>query len=172
MTTLLLLRHAKSSWDDTGLADIDRPLNDRGLRAAPVMGRYMASRTLFPDRILCSSAKRTRETLGLILGHLRSDSEVTITDRLYWNSEDSYLPVIGELAGPSRTVLVIGHNPGIHDTALEAVGAGDPTIHSALAEKFPTCALAVITVPGPDWPAIVPGSGMLRDFVRPRDLTD
>lgn len=170
MVRLLLLRHAKSSWDNPRQSDFERPLNGRGHRAVPLIGRYMAREQLFPDRILCSSAQRTRETLAGLLGFLRTPGDVSITERLYHDAEDSYLPLIRSMAGSARTLLVIGHNPAIQDTALEIVGHGDRVLRAAVHEKYPTAALSVITVEMDDWLMVTPGSGTLEQFVRPRDL--
>lgn len=172
MLRLFLLRHAKSSWDNPRQSDFDRPLNERGRRAVPLVGRYMARENLFPDRILCSSAQRTRETLAGLLGYLKTQGDVSITDRLYHEAEDSYLPLIRSMAGTARTLLVIGHNPATQDTALEIVGQGDQSLRAAIDEKYPTAALSVITIDIDDWLMMNPGSGTLERFVRPRDLED
>ena len=164
------MRHAKSSWNNPGMADIARPLNARGRRTAPLIGRYLADHRLFPDRILCSSAQRARETLAGLLPFLPASSETTITGRLYSDPDDTYLPLIHSLAGVAKTVLLIGHNPSIQDTAIAAIGAGDNEKIAAITEKYPTGALAVITFEGDDWKAIEPQSGNLEDFIRPRDL--
>lgn len=130
----------------------------------------MAREHLFPDRILCSSAQRTRETLAGLLGFLKNPSDVTITDRLYHEAEDTYLPQIRTLAKQAKTLLVIGHNPATQDTALEIVGSGNPHLRAAIEQKYPTAALSVITFEADDWLKIQAGTGTLEQFVRPRDL--
>lgn len=170
MIRLLLLRHAKSAWDDQTLPDIARPLNARGQRAAPLMGRYLRDQGLFADRILCSSSQRTRETLAGLLPFLRRSSEITITESLYRDSEDTYLPEIRARGGTAPTLLLIGHNPAMQETALDCVGTGDRAARDALEDKFPTAALAIVTFDVDDWSAVTSRSGTLKDFVRPRDL--
>lgn len=172
MLRLLLLRHAKSSWDHPGMADIDRPLNDRGRRSTPVIGRYMAENGLIPDRILCSSAQRTRETLAGLLPFFKAPVDVNITGRLYHTTEDTYLPVIRSMAGTAKTLLLIGHNPATQDTALETVATSNSADLAAMDIKFPTCALAEISFAAKTWQAVGENSGNLERFIRPRDLQD
>ena len=112
MKTLLLVRHAKSSWDHPGVDDHDRPLNARGRRDAPEMGRRLAERGLVPDRILSSTALRARTTAQLIAEGLGFDVDRIILDeRLYAASADEVLRVIGEIDGDVGTAMVVGHNP-------------------------------------------------------------
>lgn len=179
MLTLFLLRHAKSSWTDQNLPDFDRPLAPRGHKAAPRIGAFMADRGFAPDRILCSSAQRTRETLALVLPHLGGDCDITLTRSVYEsNDEHDLLALIatqsahqsGPTPAPHRLML-IGHNPTMQDLALALAGNGAPDDRAALAEKFPTAALAVLTFDGTDgWAGLAPGSGLLTHFIRPRDL--
>ncbi|MBP5856123.1 histidine phosphatase family protein [Marivibrio halodurans] len=181
MLTLFLLRHAKSSWSDQNLPDFDRPLAPRGHKAAPRIGAYMADRGFAPGRILCSSAQRTRETLALVLPHLDGDCDVTLTRSVYEsNDEHDLLALIAAQSAPPFTprpvtgahrLMLIGHNPAMQDLALALAGNGAPDDRAALAEKFPTAALAVLTFDGTDgWAGLAPGSGLLTHFIRPRDL--
>jgi len=172
MLRLLLLRHAKSAWSDLDLPDIARPLNARGLRSTPLIGRYLEKQALYPDRVLCSVSRRTRETLAGLLPFLRNPCEITISEQIYRNSETSYLAPIRGLAGPAETLLLIGHNPATQDTALATIGSGDPVLRAAIGEKYPTGALAFIRFEATDWADIVPGSGHLEAFVLPRDLEE
>ena len=143
MKTLLLVRHAKSSWDHPGTPDHDRPLNDRGLRDAPVMGRRLAERGVAPDVILSSTAVRARTTAELIADALGFGAERVITDeRLYAASADEVLRVIGELDPEVTSAIVVGHNP---ETASLAHRFSDE-IH-----EMPTCAVAEFTFDVPAW---------------------
>lgn len=169
MTSLLLLRHAKSAWDDQALPDIARPLNSRGLNAARQMAVHFAAQSLVPDRILCSTARRARETLAGLLPTMAGGCEIVIDDRLYRDSEDSYLPLIAELGG-GTTLLVIGHNPAIQLTALELIGTGPVEQRAAIERKYPTGALARLELADDRWARLKPGTATLAAFVKPRDL--
>lgn len=168
MPTLMLLRHGKSSWDEPGLADRDRPLNARGRRDAETMAAVIAQ-DHWPDRILCSPALRTRQTLAALIPHLADESIIAITDRLYEAGGEDYRHVIVAEGGDSQRLLVIGHNPAIEETASILIGSGDKALRGQLAAKFPTAALAVIAFDG-DWRGLRPKSGRLVTFLRPRDL--
>src|SRR5918994_6226511 len=112
MKTLLLIRHAKSSWEHSGVSDHDRPLNERGLRDAPLMGRRLAERGVVPDVILSSTALRARATAKLLADALGSGAAHIVTDeRLYAASADEVLEVVGELGSEVSCAAVVGHNP-------------------------------------------------------------
>jgi phosphohistidine phosphatase len=167
---LLLLRHAKSAWDVAGLADFDRPLAARGRRAATMIGEHLAAHRLIPDRILCSSSRRTRETLIGILPMIPSDLEIRITRDLYEVSADAYLDCVGALGGSARSLMLIGHNPTMQDTALELIGSGNPALRDEIAAKFPTAGLAVIDFDIHKWSELRPRTGRVVAFFRPREL--
>jgi phosphohistidine phosphatase len=168
--TLLLLRHAKSSWDDPELEDFDRPLAKRGARAAREMGAFIRKEELRPDLVLCSGAVRTRATLALVLPELGPPPpEIIHEDALYLAEPAEILAQIRR-AGAARRVMVIGHNPGLHAIALSLVGDGGRRDITALATKFPTAALAVISFDGEDWGAVRPAAGRLVRYVTPRTL--
>ncbi|WP_018185066.1 SixA phosphatase family protein [Kaistia granuli] len=167
---LLLLRHAKSAWDVAGLADFDRPLAPRGRRAATMIGEHLATHRLVPDRILCSSARRTRETLMGLMPMIPSDLDIRITRDLYDVGADAYLDCIGALGGNARHLMLIGHNPSIQDTALELIGNGNPALREEIAAKFPTAGLAVIDFDIHKWSELRPRTGRIVAFFRPREL--
>ena len=167
MPRLFLLRHAKSSWDDVSADDFDRPLNARGRAAAPVMGSHIAAHGLTPEKILCSSARRARETLAALLPHLDEDIDVRLTRELYLAGEDRMIDQIRAHGGTATKLLVIGHDPGIRDTALALLGDGASPIHDAIAAKFPTAALLVIDFPAVKWVDIEPATGRAVAFLRP-----
>jgi phosphohistidine phosphatase len=160
---LFLLRHAKSSWDDAGLADRDRPLAPRGRRAVEVMARHLRDETISPSLVLSSPARRTRETLD----GLAPSGEVQIEDELYGASAADLLERLRRLPDSKESVMLIGHNPAIQELALSLAGAGDR--RADLERKFPTGALATLTVPD-SWHELGPGSADLVEFVRPKDL--
>lgn len=170
MYTLILFRHAKSSWDNPDCADIDRPLNGRGRRAAPAMGKYLISAGLKPDLILCSPACRTRETAKLALEAMGCSTELRYVDGLYLADAARMASLIQETPVVLQKLMLIGHNPGLQDLALELVGKGPSELIGPLEAKFPTGAIAVITLPCKAWRDVGPGSGTLKSFVTPRDL--
>ncbi len=170
MLTLILLRHAKSSWDDSSLDDFDRPLARRGEAAAPRMGAYMKAQGLAPDLILCSSAVRARQTLDLVLPQLPGKPEVRHEKGLYLAPPDALLARIRKIDPKMRQVMVVGHDPGMHMLAVELSGSGEPARLEALARKFPTAALAVIRFKGRVWSNVGPAKGALELFVSPKML--
>jgi phosphohistidine phosphatase len=112
MLTLSLLRHAKSSWADSRLKDIDRPLNERGEKDAPRMGGHLARQGLVPDLVLCSPAVRTRQTLALVLPHLKPSPEIVYDDALYPGTPPAILKRLRNVAAEVRHAMIVGHNPG------------------------------------------------------------
>lgn len=167
MLHLLLLRHAKAVPAVPGMNDRDRPLAARGTRDAGLMGEAMKAD--LPDAVLCSPAKRTRETLAAVLAHLPTKPAVEFPDEFYEAGHD-YRDAIAAHGGEAKRLLVVGHNPTIHRTALALTGSGDAALHAMLSGKFPTAALAVIAFDVPAWRNIKPGSGELLAFRRPKDL--
>jgi phosphohistidine phosphatase len=166
MVTILLLRHAKSRWDEPGVADHDRGLAPRGLRAAPRMGRWAKANTALPDRVLCSTAKRAAETARLFLDAAGIDPPVESVAQIYEASAATLLQLVQAQAGTGR-MLLVGHDPGIHDLALMLAGQG---VDARLDAKFPTAALAVIGFDAAGFDGVRPGEGRLAAFVRPKDL--
>ena len=172
MLTLSLLRHAKSSWSDARLKDCERPLNERGERAAPRMGAFMARRGLVPDLVLCSTALRARRTLDLVLPRFngRSAPKVVYEDALYLASPGILLRFIQQVEPHVRDTMVVGHDPGLHSLALQLAGSGDWDDMRALEDKFPTTGLAVIAFDLRSWADIQPGTGRLQLFMTPKHL--
>lgn len=143
MKTLVLVRHAKSSWEHTDLPDRDRPLNDRGRRDAPRMGRRLAERGLVPDMILSSTALRARTTAQLMAEALGFDVErIVLDERLYAASADEVLRVIGEIDSEVGSAMVVGHNPETVSLAHRL----SSDIH-----EMPTCAAAEFTFEVDAW---------------------
>lgn len=170
MLTLSLLRHAKSSWGDTALKDFDRPLNERGREAAPMMGALMRRDGLKPDHILCSPAVRTRQTVDLVRETYPALGPAEFQARLYHATPVMLLRSVHEVPEVTRHVLLVGHNPGLHQLAVWLTGSGLPSKRKALEEKLPTTGLAVLTFDVALWQDVRPGTGHLRLFARPRDV--
>jgi phosphohistidine phosphatase len=165
----MLLRHAKSDRPP-GVGDHDRPLNRRGVRDAAVVGTYLAHNALIPERSLCSTAKRTRETWELVARQLPKPPPVDFEDRLYEADPQTILTLLRGTAQKVHALLVVAHNPGIQQVALSLVASGDVEARERLHEKFPTGALAVIDFALDEWTKLHPHSGRLDRFIGPRQL--
>jgi phosphohistidine phosphatase len=170
MRRLLLLRHAKSSWSEPGASDHARPLNRRGEEAAPRIGAYLNRHKLVPDGVLCSTATRTRETWNLVAAEMRAAPEATYVERIYDATPRTLLDVFRQADAAARSVLVIGHNPGLQEIATELIAAGDLDDRERLREKLPTGGLVVIDFAIADWSTLHARSGRLERFVVPRML--
>jgi phosphohistidine phosphatase len=167
MKRLLLLRHAKSSWDEPGLADHDRPLAPRGLRASKRIAEHFRAERIAPELVLCSTSTRTRETLEGILPALVDDVKVRMERDIYAASSPQLLELLHGLEDRVASAMLIGHNPGIEDLAVELASRGEQL--GELRAKFPTAALATLVFGG-DWRDLAPGRAELVAFVKPRDL--
>ncbi len=169
MRELLLLRHAKSSRDDAGLSDVDRPLSGRGRKDAPRMGALMAARGWVPDHAIVSPALRTRQTWDMLrpaLGNIATRTD----DTIYEAAPEAILAAIRSAPPRARRLIVIGHNPGLEGlAAILASAQSDEPALAALREKFPTGALARFAVEA-EWRDLDGGGARLTDFVRPQDL--
>lgn len=168
MLRLLLLRHAKSSWP-AGVLDIDRPLAKRGQEASVLMGNYIRSECLAPDLALVSSARRTQETWELI-HPIIGDVESRNDGRIYEAPVSRLLTALQEVEPEVRTVLMIGHNPGLEDLASFLIGEGDMDGILRLGRKYPTAGLAVIDFPVESWAHVKRKSGRLERFVTPKSI--
>ena len=163
MKQLSLVRHAKSSWSNPHLKDFDRPLNDRGLRDAPVMANHLQQLDLIPDFILSSAANRAQTTARIMAEVLLGDSEQIVTDtELYAASAETLLNEIRVVDNQVQHLMLVAHNPTITELL-------DLLVDGA-AQDMPTCAVAVIGLDISDWRRILPGTGMLNHFILPRQL--
>jgi phosphohistidine phosphatase len=167
MKQVFLLRHAKSSWDDPELADHDRPLAPRGRRAAKAIAEHLGREGIVPELVLCSPARRARETLGRIAPALGDDVRVEVEEELYGASADGLLERLRALDDDIGSVMLVGHNPAIEELALSLAGSGDEL--PAMRKKYPTAALATLAFDG-RWRDLEPGSAELTDFVKPKQL--
>ena len=167
---LLLLRHAKSSWDDPDLIDFDRPLSGRGLKAAPLVGRELASQGWLPDLALVSPALRSRDTWRLVSAELPAKTPAKFVQALYEASAADVLAKVRQANAATSSLLVLGHNPGLEEFARRLAGAGsDAAALKKLEEKFPTAALARFVFDG-DWARLALGDARLTHCVWPKDL--
>lgn len=170
MLTLSLLRHAKSSWKNPTLPDRERPLATRGVADAPLMGRAMAERGIDPELILCSSARRTVDTLALVLPELKVEPKVVYEDSLYHPSPAEMLQMLRAIQPGADRVMIVGHNPEIQAFALDLIGSGPKLMRDRLTEKFPTAGLVVINFTAGLWSSIDVNSGSLNLFLTPKEL--
>jgi phosphohistidine phosphatase len=167
---LLLLRHAKAERGEPGMSDRDRPLNPRGYKDAPRIGAYMAHHALQPDRVVVSDSRRTRETWNGVSGALPASPPVTFEDVLYQAEPGAILELARESPRSAHCVLLVGHNPGLHDAARMLIATGDTAARERLNEGLPTSGLLVIDFAGKDWNKLTPRSGRLERFITPRSL--
>ena len=162
MKTLLILRHAKSSWKQPGLADHDRPLNRRGNRDAPRVGLLLRRQALTPDLIVSSTAERARATAVQVADGAGCGSPVELDRRLYLAEPEAIVDVVRNLGGEASRVLVVGHNPGLQELVARLTGRD---------ELLPTAALAQIELPSADWAELRTFSpGRLAGLWRPKEL--
>ena len=161
MKKLLLLRHAKSSWDDASLADFDRPLNGRGRRAAPLMGDFMREKQLRPDLVISSPAARARETVALVLEAARLETELRYDERIYEATVGRLLEVISEIGDDKQEVMLVGHNPGFENLLERLTGES---------LRVPTAALARVALDADGWTDAGARGGRLEWLVKPKEL--
>jgi phosphohistidine phosphatase len=164
---LFLLRHAKSSWDDPGLDDHERPLSGRGRRASKLIREHLRREQITPSLVLCSSARRTRETLERVMP-APGRADVSLEDGLYGASSETLLQRLREVPPDVESVMVVTHQPAIQELTLDL--AGDGVDLARVRAKFPTGALATLLFAG-DWSELGPGSAELVAYVKPKELT-
>nr|WP_254047361.1 histidine phosphatase family protein [Streptomyces aureus] len=176
---LLVLRHAKSAWPK-GVADQDRPLGPRGLRDAPAVGRFLAGAGGPPDLVLCSPARRARHTWDLAAAELDGAVPIRHDPRLYGADGPELLDVVHGVSDEVATLLLVGHNPGLEDLVLllaagakgaAGVAGTDKDVLDRVRTKFPTSAIAFLTLYGP-WTDLRPGEALLTDLAIPRGVRD
>lgn len=167
MSKLYLLRHAKAGWALPGMRDFDRPLDASGVADTETMGAAMRARSYIPDLTLCSNAKRARQTLEGLAGHIDT-GPVLFLDTLYSEDAAGYLNLIRSNGGPS-SLLIIGHNPMTEDLTIALSGDGDEAAMGMLNHGFPTSGLAVVRFPA-SLANAAQGTGYLEAFVTPADL--
>ena len=167
MRTLYLLRHAKSSWADPALSDHERPLAPRGRRDAKRIATHLLELGIAPELVLCSTAVRTRETLELLRPALDA-ATVELEAALYAAWAETLLERLRAVPDERRSVMLIGHNPGLEDLALMLASAGPE--RDRVEEKFPTAALATLRTPTASWKELSPGGAVLAAYVVPKQL--
>jgi phosphohistidine phosphatase len=169
MPILTLLRHAKSSWDDTVIRDFDRPLNARGRRAAVTIGRYLRDEGLAFDHVAASPAARVTETIEGFGQGYGATPEPAWDRRIYLASAATLMDLVREFPASAAHALMVGHNPGLEDMVLLLVPDSGDALRGAVEVKYPTAAVATIEWDG-GWRDLREGGARLTRFVRPRDL--
>ncbi|MDQ0579580.1 SixA phosphatase family protein [Streptomyces rishiriensis] len=164
---LVVLRHAKSAWPD-GVPDHERPLAPRGLRDAPAAGRALAEAGCVPELALCSTAARARGTWESAAAEWGTPPPVRFDPRLYGADVPGLLEVVHETPAEVRTLLLVGHNPGLEELVLELAGDGPGDALDEVRLKFPTSAIAVLAWHGPGWRSLAPGTALLTSMTVPR----
>jgi phosphohistidine phosphatase len=167
MRRLMLLRHAKTERAGPGARDRDRKLMKRGRDDAAVIGAYMSHHGLVPDLVMVSPASRAQETWTLVAACFTGTPRMVTDERIYNAVPEVLINLIGE-ARKAHALLLVGHNPGMHDLALQLIASGDVDARARLNENLPTSGLVVIDLPFDDWSALHPHAGRLDRFVSPR----
>lgn len=174
MKTVILLRHAKSDWSDTTLRDFDRPLNERGGRAAALIGLWAKREKLHFDCLIASPAARVKDTLIRFAQGYGPCPEPIWDKRVYLASAATLTDILAEADDAQDNILLVGHNPGLEEFILDHVpDDNNSRLRDDVAEKFPTASIAVLDFDIDHWEALArgkTGQGRLRCFVRPRDL--
>ena len=160
MKTLLIMRHAKSSWSAPGKSDFDRPLNERGRRTAPIMGQFIREKGFVPNLILSSTAARAKSTAELFADHSGYTGEIAFEKQFYLAHPDTYIEVLSWQDSPGA-IMVIGHNPGLEQLVYDLTGES---------ESMPTAAIAHVDLPIDKWSEIISAQGELIDLWRPKEL--
>ena len=162
MKTLLILRHAKSSWQNPDLSDHDRPLNKRGLNDAHRMGKLLYDEDLLPDLILCSSAKRAQKTAELLIEASGYTGEFQVSRDLYAHYSEAYLMILSEMDNVYQSIMIVGHNPGLEELLNTLTGEW---------HRMPTASLAEVALPIDDWSILDDEiDGVLVNLWRPKEL--
>ena len=162
MKTLLILRHAKSSWDNGNLSDHDRPLNGRGRQDAPAMGRFLRDQSMTPDLIITSTAKRAQATAEAVALAGDYEGEIKLTRRFYHADPEAYLEVLAAVPDAYERVMIVGHNPGMEELVEQLTGQ---------AERLTTANVAHVQLPINTWKELSDETeGELINLWRPREV--
>jgi phosphohistidine phosphatase len=168
MRRLILLRHSTAAKAEPGGSDQDRVLTAEGRADAAMVGAYLVNHSFRPDQVLVSPATRTRDTWRQIAAALRVAPDARFDQRIYNASAQTLFNVIVEAPNEARTLLVLGHNPGLHELAVLLTATGDIDLRERLRENMPTSGIAVIDFALDSWSKLHPRSGRLERFVSPK----
>lgn len=164
------MRHAKSNWGDALLDDFDRPLNDRGWKAARRIGRELKHRDFHFDLVIASPAARVRETIDGVQEKFDVAAPIHFEQHMYGASEAQLLALVRGLPETAHRPLLVGHNPGLQLLLLDLTDGDEHHLRRTIGQKFPTGALAVVELRAQRWDDVKPGSGTIVDLILPKDL--
>lgn len=170
MKRLTILRHAKSSWDDPHLEDFNRPLNDRGWKAARRMGRELEKRGAKFDLVIASPAARVRETIDGLTEKLKLNVDIRYEPQIYEASLGTLVEMVRDIRESARSVLMVGHNPGLQQLIVELTHEAPDDRRSRVERKFPTAGLATIKLPVDRWNAVTAGIGEIAELILPKEI--
>jgi phosphohistidine phosphatase len=170
MRRLILFRHAKAEPADQGIEDRARSLVERGRKDASKIGAYMKSHDLTPDRAIISPAARTQETWKFTAAALKPSPAAATAEKLYDATPHAIFALIKDAPASAHTLMVVAHNPGLHEVALMLIASGDVGARERLREKLPTAGLVIIDFAFDNWDRLHPQSGRLESFVSPKSL--
>ena len=170
MRRLLLLRHAKTEGHEPGRDDRARVLIERGRAHAARLGAYMASHGLTPDRVILSPAARCQETWTLMASAMRPAPAVSTLEQIYDATPQDIVGAVLDAPADAEALLIVGHNPGLHEAALLLIASGNIDARESLREQLPTSGLIVIDFAFDDWRSLHPRCGRLERFVTPKSL--
>jgi phosphohistidine phosphatase len=169
MTIIAIMRHAKSDWGQPGLADFDRPLNERGRKAAKRVGRELKHRKIGFDRVIGSPAARVRETVVELEEGYGEPLSAQFERRIYEAGVDALFELVRMIPEHVHAPLLVGHNPGLHQLVLR-LASGDDELRARISDNLPTGALALIELPAARWDEVEPGTGRISELILPREL--
>jgi phosphohistidine phosphatase len=155
------MRHAKSSWGDGSLADFDRPLNERGLKTAPLVGRFMRKQKLRPGLVVCSPAERARQTATLVAEAAGLLAPLRFDERIYEATSARLVEVVSQVEEGVEELLLVGHNPGLEELLERLTGES---------RRMPTATLARVALDVEKWSKVREGAGRVESFVVPKEL--
>lgn len=173
MRTLYLLRHAKASQPASGadpIADLDRPLADRGRRDAAALGEHLKRSGCRPQLVLCSPSLRTRQTLDLVAAGLGLQARVQVEPAIYEASEQRLLRLVRELPDDVDEAMIVGHNPGLHELAISLADHGDDKLRARVRAKLPPGTFVTVAWAEDSWADLRRSQAILHDYVAPSDL--
>lgn len=168
--TLYILRHAKAETGRPSQDDHQRGLNERGIEACDIMGKYMVRHGIVPDRVLCSTAERAYNTWARVQEAYKESPPVEYSEQLYLASANEVLKHVAHTPENVKSLMVVGHNPGLHQLCLKLARTGDEKLLDVLMLKFPTCALATLNYDG-KWTDIPSARCELKGFITPKMLS-
>lgn len=169
MLRLYVMRHAKSSWAVPGAKDFDRELNDRGIDDLARLSKTFKQEGIEPDKIICSSATRTKQTLSHIQDSFSNEPEIVFTERLYSSGLHEYIDIINSVSN-AKSLMVIGHNPMCGTLATSLPKAGPAEELEKIAYRYPTAAISIIDFDFDDWSSVAKYSGTLVKSIFPSEI--